>query len=274
MMATSQLLSTQPFRTYVSYAKRFGSHTKIKQGDRGCLGCVSWMVSEKKAKYSRVSRDVTFQNSKTSKTLTFEMRPISPDDDEREALLLDSISDQSHSLRFFGPKRKMTGKEVKYFTHVDYRDDFALCCVDPATDEIIAVARYFSLSHDPFSPNHDVVEVAVLVADEYSYFGIGTYIMYNLLQYAAVEGKTTAVAEVLKQNMFARKLFDRFVAIFPESGMRYEDDFVEFTLPLVKCGEDTCYEIDQVLPVAYHDLADAHLILAGNRPDIPELAAI
>eukprot|EP00238_Polyblepharides_amylifera_P000564 CAMPEP_0196571988 /NCGR_PEP_ID=MMETSP1081-20130531/2113_1 /TAXON_ID=36882 /ORGANISM="Pyramimonas amylifera, Strain CCMP720" /LENGTH=232 /DNA_ID=CAMNT_0041889141 /DNA_START=233 /DNA_END=931 /DNA_ORIENTATION=+ len=232
------------------------------------------MVSEKKAKYSRVSRDVTFQNSKTSKTLTFEMRPISPDDDEREALLLDSISDQSHSLRFFGPKRKMTGKEVKYFTHVDYRDDFALCCVDPATDEIIAVARYFSLSHDPFSPNHDVVEVAVLVADEYSYFGIGTYIMYNLLQYAAVEGKTTAVAEVLKQNMFARKLFDRFVAIFPESGMRYEDDFVEFTLPLVKCGEDTCYEIDQVLPVAYHDLADAHLILAGNRPDIPELAAI
>jgi len=229
------------------------------KGGRSRFGCKMGMIKEEKTRYSRISKTVTFENSKSDQEVTFRMRPMSPDDDEREAMFLNNISAKSHSLRFFGPKRKMSKKEVKYFTHVDYKDDFALCCVDPATDEIIAVARYFSLSHDPFSPNHDVVEVAILVADEYSSFGIGTYLMYHLFQFAAIEGKTMAVAEVLKENVFARQLFDRFIKVFPDSKISFQDDYVEFRMPLTKCGEETCYEIDQILPVTYHDLASKEI---------------
>lgn len=49
------------------------------------------------------------------------------------------------------------------FTHIDYRDDLALCCLDRETDDFAAVAHYFSLNHDRKHPNHKTIELAVLV---------------------------------------------------------------------------------------------------------------
>eukprot|EP00854_Cymbomonas_tetramitiformis_P001900 gene1900-2583_t len=185
----------------------------------------------------RISRDVVFRNTRTSEERTLRLRPVTPDDDLREQHFVDGMDPSSHEMRFFGPKRAHSKKETKGLTHIDYREDFALCCLNKETDEFVGIARYYSLSHDPRSPNHDVVEVAVVIDDSFRGFGLGLYLTYQLLDVAVHEGKTEAVAEVLHRNRGARRLFERLMACIPGASEHTIEDVVEFRLPLTLCSE-------------------------------------
>jgi len=123
--------------------------------------------------------------------------------------------------------------EIEELTHIDYHDDCALALKDEETDEFVAIGRYYSLSHDPKSPQHKIVEVAVVAcAEVVKGYGLGTYMMYEVLQVAVQEHKTAAVATVLKENHAARRMFERFSDWIPGYTERLEDDVYEIQMPL------------------------------------------
>eukprot|EP00242_Pyramimonas_sp_CCMP2087_P013575 CAMPEP_0198197374 /NCGR_PEP_ID=MMETSP1445-20131203/999_1 /TAXON_ID=36898 /ORGANISM="Pyramimonas sp., Strain CCMP2087" /LENGTH=213 /DNA_ID=CAMNT_0043866645 /DNA_START=286 /DNA_END=927 /DNA_ORIENTATION=+ len=194
-------------------------------------------VKEEKSKYSIISRNVTFKKKIGGDEAVFRMRPITPDDDIREEHILNDMSEHSHQMRFFGAKRRHTPKEVYELTHVEYRYDFALACVDQTTDEFVGIARYYSLSHDLKSEAFNTVEVAVLVNDNMAGYGIGTYLLYEIMQMAVLAKKKKAVAEVRRDNRAARKMFKKFEKCVPGFVENMQGDVVEYELPLMPVRE-------------------------------------
>lgn len=211
------------------------------------------MVEESISRNSRVSRDVAFSN-RNAEIRRVRMRPITPDDDMREEHFVANMDERSHAMRFFGPKRVHPTKELLELTHVDYRDDLALCCVDQDSDEFVAVARYYSLSHDPKASNHNIVEVAVVVDDKWSGFGIGVYMVYHLLSMAAHEGKVMAVAEVLQENNGACHLFKKFLKLVPSSTQTVCEGVVEFKIPLTLHSDAESLKHGPYINISYDEL--------------------
>lgn len=68
------------------------------------------------------------------------MRPIRPDDAEREQRFFGRVGSESALLRFHRPKSELTPEELRYFTNLDYDDRMAFIAVD--NEEMVAVGRY------------------------------------------------------------------------------------------------------------------------------------
>jgi len=126
----------------------------------------------------------------------YRIRPISPDDAERERAFILSLSTESRFSRLMYTLREPSAEFVARLVNVDQHRDMALVAVIGAAprEKIIGVARY--------SADADGVdcEFAVAVADEWQCRGIGTTLTKLLFEYAAHEGFRSIYGTVLANN--------------------------------------------------------------------------
>ncbi|MEC5179946.1 bifunctional acetate--CoA ligase family protein/GNAT family N-acetyltransferase [Arthrobacter sp. CG_A4] len=143
---------------------------------------------------------------------TAHLRPIHPSDADAVQAFHVGQSQKSIYMRFFAFKSRLSAKELKRFTEVDYRDRVAL--VITIGGEIMGIGRYDRLD-DPRE-----AEVAFNIADAHQGRGIGSILLEHLAAAAREHGIRTFSAEVLPEN---RKM----LMVFSDAGYdvkRHFDD--------------------------------------------------
>jgi acetyltransferase len=124
------------------------------------------------------------------------IRPIHPDDREREADFVRRLSPAARYFRFHSALRELTPQMLERFTQVDYPDNMALVALvdGPAGEEQVGVARYVR------EPGTGTAEIAIVVADDWQGRGIATRLLTDLRDVARRAGITHLVASVLREN--------------------------------------------------------------------------
>jgi acyl-CoA synthetase (NDP forming)/RimJ/RimL family protein N-acetyltransferase len=152
---------------------------------------------------------------------TAHLRPIRPSDAERLVAFYDRVSPESKYLRFFAPYPRLSERDVRRFTQVDYVDRLAL--IVTLGEEMIAVGRYDRTEDGE-------AEVAFLIEDAHQGRGIGQLLLEHLAEAARERGITKFVAEVLPQNR-------RMAQVFADAGYRVskgiEDGVLAVEFPIL-----------------------------------------
>ncbi|MFI6905133.1 GNAT family N-acetyltransferase [Nonomuraea sp. NPDC050394] len=151
---------------------------------------------------------------------TAHVRPIRPADADRLLAFYSRLSDESIYFRFFGPRPKLSDKEVAWFTNVDYTNRVAL--IATIGMEMVAVIRY-----DRVSATEG--EVAFLVEDAHQGRGVASVLLEHLAATAHENGIETFIADVLPANM-------KMMGVLRQAGYtaqsRFADGVVRMTLDL------------------------------------------
>lgn len=145
---------------------------------------------------------------------TAHLRPIHPSDAEAVQTFHTGQSQNSIYMRFFAFKARLSARELKRFTEVDYKDRVAF--VITMRGEIIGIGRYDRLD------NPAEAEVAFNIADAHQGRGIGSILLEHLAAAAHENGIQKFTAEVLPEN---RKM----LMVFSDAGYdvkRHFDDGV------------------------------------------------
>ena len=149
------------------------------------------------------------------------LRPIRPSDADRLVAFYDRVSPESKYLRFFAPYPRLSDRDVKRFTEVDYVDRVAF--IITLGDDMIAVGRY-----DRIEDDH--AEVAFLIEDAHQGRGIAQLLLEHLAQAAREREITRFVAEVLPANR-------RMAKVFADAGYRVskgiEDGVLAVEFPIL-----------------------------------------
>jgi acyl-CoA synthetase (NDP forming)/RimJ/RimL family protein N-acetyltransferase len=149
------------------------------------------------------------------------LRPIRPADADRLVAFYERVSPESKYLRFFTPYPRLTDRDVRRFTEVDYVDRVAF--IVTLGENMIAVGRY-----DRIEDDH--AEVAFLIEDAHQGRGIAQLLLEHLAQAARERGITRFVAEVLPENR-------RMAKVFADAGYRVskgiEDGVLAVEFPIL-----------------------------------------
>jgi acetyltransferase len=132
------------------------------------------------------------------------LQPVGADHRDGLAALFGRLSPESRRLRYLGPKRELTPRELVSLTDVDHVCDDAVVAIDERNGSIVGVARY---AHS--ADRAGVAEVAVEVADDLQGLGIGTELARRTVDRARVNGFTLLTATTLSENRPARALLRR-----------------------------------------------------------------
>jgi GNAT superfamily N-acetyltransferase len=135
------------------------------------------------------------------------LRPIVPGDEPALVALHGRLSQQSAYQRFLTIMPRLPLNWAHYLANVDYARRLALVAVDPATADLVAVARYESTA-DP-----GTVEVAFVVQDSWQSRGLGTRLFGELVRAARLNGIERFRALVLADNRRMLDLIARFGAV-------------------------------------------------------------
>ena len=123
------------------------------------------------------------------------VREIQPEDAPALQRLVGRLSEQTIHLRYFGPMKKLSDKQARYFAEVDGQDRYALVALDPENDEdIVAVVRYDR------EKGTDRAEYAALVEDRMQGKGLGIALTRSLIEAARERGVRDFEALVLPEN--------------------------------------------------------------------------
>jgi acetyltransferase len=125
----------------------------------------------------------------------YEVRPIHPDDAQRERDFIAKLSPRSRFQRFQHDLREPDARLIEQFVNVDQHRTMALVAVVRSfgRERIIGVARYAADSDEE-------CEFAVVVADEWQGRGVGTTLIPLLFEHAASEGFQVIYGMVLYDN--------------------------------------------------------------------------
>jgi GNAT superfamily N-acetyltransferase len=134
-----------------------------------------------------------------------ELRQVRPDDKQLLADGLRRLSPESRYHRFFRPLAELSERDLAYLTEIDHHDHEALAALDPATGQLVGVARYVRGSEP------DLAEVSVVVGDPWQRRGIATLLLEHLVERARAAGITHFSALVMDENTDAIKLFEHRV---------------------------------------------------------------
>ncbi|WP_375432813.1 GNAT family N-acetyltransferase [uncultured Friedmanniella sp.] len=149
------------------------------------------------------------------------LRPIVPADADLLVAFYERVSPESKYLRFFAPYPRLSIRDVKRFTEVDYVDRVALILT--LGDEMIGVGRFDRIETDQ-------AEVAFLVEDAHQGRGIAQLLLEHLAEAARERGIVGFVAEVLPENR-------RMAQVFADAGYRVskgiEDGVLSVEFPIL-----------------------------------------
>ena len=164
------------------------------------VGTASVEVAEDPPGYPREwEADVLLADGGTAR-----LRPIRPSDAGLLVAFYDRVSPESKYLRFFAPYPRLSRRDVKRFTEVDYVNRVALILT--LGDEMIGVGRWDRLENDK-------AEIAFLVEDAHQGRGVAQLLLEHLAEAARERGITGFVAEVLPENR-------RMAQVFADAGYR------------------------------------------------------
>lgn len=124
------------------------------------------------------------------------IRPLRPDDREREIAFINGLSEQSRYFRLLTPFKVLPPHLVDQLMDVDYakRMAFVATVAAPGGEEFIGIARYGET--DPAG----VAELGVTVADAWQRKGVARLLITHLLGYAQLLGFRTITGIVLPEN--------------------------------------------------------------------------
>jgi GNAT superfamily N-acetyltransferase len=128
-----------------------------------------------------------------------DVREIRPDDKPLISAGFARLSPQSVYRRFLSAKPSLSAAELRYLTEVDGVDHYALVALSGPS--IVAVARFVRLRDDPAA-----AEVAVTVCDELQGRGVGKALGLVLADAARERGIRSFTADILAENVPARRL--------------------------------------------------------------------
>jgi RimJ/RimL family protein N-acetyltransferase len=141
------------------------------------------------------------------------VREIQPGDAPALQRLVGRLSEQTIHLRYFGPMRRLSDKQARYFAEVDGQDRYALVALDPENEEeIVAVVRYDR------EKGTNRAEYAALVEDRLQGRGLGIALTRGLIEAARERGIRDFEALVLPENRNMLRLL-RSLGL-PESSRR------------------------------------------------------
>lgn len=130
------------------------------------------------------------------------LRPIRPDDADALRGFHESLSEETIYFRFFAPYPKLTDRDVRRFTELDYVDRAAI--VAELSGELVGIGRY-----DRVGPHE--AEVAFVISDDHQGRGLGSILLEHLAAAARENDVWRFVADVLPANK-------RMAATFVEAG--------------------------------------------------------
>ena len=127
---------------------------------------------------------------------TLAVRPIMPEDGERERAFVNGLSDESRYFRFFYQLHELTPAMLARFTQVDYDREIALVALAPegGNESIIGVARYIA------NPDLESAEFAIVVGDRWQGRGVARPLMERLIAAARRRGLARLQGAVLRTN--------------------------------------------------------------------------
>lgn len=142
------------------------------------------------------------------------IRPIRPDDKQRLEEGLEQLSPRSRYLRFHAPVDRLTERQLRYFTEIDYADHMAWVALDEDDPRSpgMGVARYVRLAGEP-----TVAEAALTVLDRYQGRGLGTVLLGVLGRSAVQHDIDTFRNYVLAEN-------EEMLGLFRQLGASIEQE--------------------------------------------------
>lgn len=137
------------------------------------------------------------------------LRPIRPSDADTLREFHESLSEETIYFRFFAPYPKLSDRDVKRFTELDYVDRVAIVAL--LGGELIGIGRY-----DRVGPAE--AEVAFVISDRHQGRGLGSILLEHLAAAARENGIWRFVADVLPSNK-------RMAGTFAEAGFTVSSQF-------------------------------------------------
>jgi acetyltransferase len=123
------------------------------------------------------------------------IRPLRPDDLERELRFVSGLSPATRYLRLQYYASEPSPQEVERLLDVDYVDRLALAALTKTDDpDIVGVSRYARIEHTSRA------ECAIVVADAWQGRGLGSELMRSLVIAAVARGLTRLEGETLAEN--------------------------------------------------------------------------
>jgi acetyltransferase len=130
------------------------------------------------------------------------IRPLRPDDIEREMRFVAALSPETRYLRLQYAASSASAKDLERLLDVDYVGQLALAAI--TDDEIVGVSRYARIA------GTSNAECAIVVADAWQGRGLGSELMRSLVLAAQARGIECLVGETLAENQriaeWARRL--------------------------------------------------------------------
>lgn len=157
------------------------------------------------------------------------LRPVQPDDKMRIEEGLSSLSSRSIYYRFGRQLRRLTDRDLAYFTEVDQDQHIAWGAVDPddPAESGLGIARMIRESRDS-----QRAEVALTVIDSYHGLGLGLLLLATLHALAKQRDVKTWRACVMRENHAVVSWFQRLGARPIDCGCQVILDW--------DLGESTC----------------------------------
>jgi len=132
------------------------------------------------------------------------VRPVRPEDKPLFARGWERFGEESRYRRFMGAKRRLSTRELSFFTDIDHVDHEAVGALDPVSGEGLGVARYVRHPDRPHA-----AEAAVSVIDPMQGRGLGGILLAQLCHRAAQNGIRTFTAGLLTSNHSMLRLFEK-----------------------------------------------------------------
>ena len=127
--------------------------------------------------------------------LTFNVRPMRPEDEPAITAFLARVSREDLRLRFFHTMKEFSHSFVARLTQLDYARAMAFVATDAASGEIVGVVRLHSDSR------YETAEYAILLRSDFKGKGLGWALMQLLIDYAKNEDLKRLSGVVLRENM-------------------------------------------------------------------------
>lgn len=154
------------------------------------------------------------------------IRAVRPDDRPAFLRAFARLSERTIYHRFFQAKPRLTERELRYLTDLDFRDHVALVAEIESADgrrEGIGVGRFVRV-HPPQA--RDRAEVAFTVDDQHQGRGVASHLLDHLARIARGLGYVAFEADVLPDN---RPMLE----VFQHSGLRMREDLEEGLVKVV-----------------------------------------
>ena len=124
------------------------------------------------------------------------IRPLRPDDREREIAFLNGLSDRSRYFRLMTPFKYLPPHMIDQLMSIDYARRMAFVATIPANDDqaFVGIARYGE------TDEAGVAELGITVADAWQRSGIARLLVLRLLRFARSRGIRRMTGIVLPEN--------------------------------------------------------------------------